>query len=281
MPKIDIILYHGGSLKNANANKGLPFEGLGIKTYYTQIDRKLKTLDELKKIVMEELCENPIVHNIKITYRMPNEIMKHRINNKYMAIETDKHVKIMFDKLERIAEVTNIELYIQLESRAVQQKDIQQTTTSLQVTVPDAQYEYSTHVEDDDVHTDSDVHADDDDDDDDDDYVDETTAINNDDDDDDDEYVDENTAINSEDFANRDKYEDMIGRWDFGDFERDIDDDEILDGSEPYVDNVISVQNITNTIPAYAPPALSFSTNTWENMVDPSHIFLCLLGERG
>ena len=73
----------------------------------------------------------------------------------------------------------------------------------------------------------------------------------------------------------------MIGRWDFGDFERDIDDDEILDGSEPYVDNVISVQNITNTILAYAPPALSFSTNTWENMVDPSHIFLCLLGERG
>ena len=186
MPEIDIILYHGGSLKNANANKGLPFEGLGIKTYYTQIDRKLKTLDELKKIVMEELCENPTVHNIKITYRMPNEIMKHRINNKYMAIETDKHVKIMFDKLERIAEVTNIELYIQLESRAVQQKDIQQTTTSLQVTVPDAQYEYSTHVEDDDVHTNSDVHADDDDDDDDDDdYVDETTAINNDDDDDD------------------------------------------------------------------------------------------------
>ena len=27
-----------------------------------------------------------------------------------------------------------------------------------------------------------------------------------------------------------------------------------------------------DTIPAYAPPALSFSANTWENMVDPSHI---------
>ena len=57
-----------------------------------------------------------------------------------MAIETDKHVKIMFDKLERIAEVTNIELYIQLEPRVVWQEDIQQTTTSLQVTVPDNQY---------------------------------------------------------------------------------------------------------------------------------------------
>ena len=45
-----------------------------------------------------------------------------------------------------------------------------------------------------------------------------------------------------------------------------------MDSSEPDADNVISVQNITNTIPAYTPPALSFSANTWENMVDPSHI---------
>ena len=39
MPEIDIIIYHGGPLKNANVNKGLSFEGPGIKTYYTQIDR--------------------------------------------------------------------------------------------------------------------------------------------------------------------------------------------------------------------------------------------------
>ena len=83
----------------------------------------------------------------------------------------------------------------------------------------------------------------------------------------------------------RDEYEDTIGR-DLGDFERDIDDDETLDGSEPYADNVISVQNITNTIPAYAPPALSFSANTRENMVDPSHIDMpfvstCVYLDRG
>ena len=117
MPEIDIILYHGGPLKNANANKGLPFEGPSIKCYYTQIDRRLKTLDELKMIVMEELCANPAVHNIQITYRMPHEVFKNRINYNYMAIETDKHVKIMFDKLERIPEINGIELYIQLESR--------------------------------------------------------------------------------------------------------------------------------------------------------------------
>ena len=105
MTVIDIMLYYGGPLKNANANKGLPFEGLGIKCYYTQIDHRLKTLDELKMIVMEELCVNPAMHNIQITYRMPHEVLKHRINYKYMAIEADKHVKIMFDKLERLLEV--------------------------------------------------------------------------------------------------------------------------------------------------------------------------------
>ena len=105
---------------------------------------------------------------------------------------------------------------------------------------------YSTHVEDDDVYGDDD-----------------------DDDDDDDDYVDETTAINGEDFVDRDEYEERIER---GDFEKDIDDDETLDYSEPDADNVISVQNITNTIPTYAPPTLSFSANTWENMVDPSNI---------
>ena len=159
----------------------------------------------------------------------------------------------MFDKLERIPEVNGIELYIQLELRAeVDIEEIQQVTTSLQVTVLDAQYEYTTHVKHDDVH------ADDDDDDED--------------DNDDDDYVDETTAINGEDFVDRDEIEERIERGDFGDFERDIDDDETLDGSEPDADNVISVQNITDTIPTYAPPALSFFANTWENMVDPSHI---------
>ena len=125
----------------------------GIKCYYTQIDRRLKALDELKMIVMEELCVNHAMHNIQITYRMPHEVLKCRINYKYMVIEAEKHVKIMFDKLERILEVNGIELYIQLESRAeVDIEEIQQTTTSLQVTVSDAQYEYFTHVKDDDVH---------------------------------------------------------------------------------------------------------------------------------
>ena len=45
-------------------------------------------------------------------------------------------------------------------------------------------------------------------------------------------------------------FEDRIEQGDFGDFERDIDDDETLDGSVPDANNVISVQNITDIIPA-------------------------------
>ena len=118
MTVIDIILYHGGPLNNANMNKGLPFEGSGIKFYYTQIDRRLKTFDELKMIVTEELYVNPVVHNIQITYCSPHEILKHWINYKYMAIEVEKHLKIMFDNMERITQISAIELYIKLESRA-------------------------------------------------------------------------------------------------------------------------------------------------------------------
>ena len=61
MTIIDIILYHSGPLNNANANKGLPFEGPGMTCYYTQIDRRLKTFDKLKMMVMEELDRKSVV----------------------------------------------------------------------------------------------------------------------------------------------------------------------------------------------------------------------------
>ena len=132
MTVIDIILYYGGQLNNTNVKKGLPFEGPGIKCYYTQIDHRLKTLDDLMIIVMEELCVNPDVHNIQITYCSLHEVLKHQINYKYMVIEAKKHVKIMFDKMERIIQVSAIELYIKLEPHAeVSVKEIQQTTTRL------------------------------------------------------------------------------------------------------------------------------------------------------
>ena len=143
MTVIDINLYYDDPFSNANANKGLSFEGPGIKCYYTQIDHRLNTLNDLKMILMKELCVNPALHNIQIIFRSPHEVFKHHINYKYMAIEADKHVKIMFDKMERIVQVKAIELYIKLEPcvEVVGAEEIQQTTTRLQDTIPNAQYD--------------------------------------------------------------------------------------------------------------------------------------------
>ena len=37
-------------------------------------------------------------------------------------------------------------------------------------------------------------------------------------------------------------------------------------------DDDISIQHYTNTTIAYTPPTELFYANTWENMVDPSHL---------
>ena len=140
-------------------------------------------------------------------------------------------------------------MYIKLEPRVeVGVEEIQQATTSLQVTIQNAQYEHFTHVEDDDDGKD---------------------------------YVDD-TAINGEDIVNRDEYEERI---DQGDFEIDIDNHEIainvhaydiFDYGEIDADNAISVQNIMNTIPTYTLPALSFSANTRANMERRTIVQVCL-----
>ena len=104
--------------------------------------------------------------------------------------------------------------------------------------------------------------------------------------DDDEDYVND-IAINGEDLVDRDEFEERIDR---GDFEIDVDDyeitanvqaDDIFDCDENDANNVIGVQNVTNTIPTYTPPALLFYANTWENMVDPSMLryHLLLLGK--
>ena len=49
-----------------------------------------------------------------------------------MAIKEDKHVKIMFNRMQKSSQVIAFELYVTLESRAeVSAKEILQTTTSL------------------------------------------------------------------------------------------------------------------------------------------------------
>ena len=48
----------------------------------------------------------------KITFCFPHEVLHQCISYRYMAIEEDKHVNIMFDRMEKMAHVNVIELYI-------------------------------------------------------------------------------------------------------------------------------------------------------------------------
>ena len=58
-----------------------------------------------------------------------------------MVITKDKHVKIMFDKMQKWEQVANFELYITLEPpMEVGVEEIVQTTTSLQFAVLDDRY---------------------------------------------------------------------------------------------------------------------------------------------
>ena len=131
---IHINIYYGGPLSNANPYDGVSFQGPGIQCYYMMIRCKLKTLNELKVKIMEELKVNLALHDIHITFRSPYEVLNQCINYRYMAITEDKHVKFMFRKMDKWKQVADFELYVTLEPRAEVgvEEEIVQTTTSLQ-----------------------------------------------------------------------------------------------------------------------------------------------------
>ena len=96
------------------------------------IRRKLKTLNDLKVKIMEELQVNLALHNIHITFHSPHEVLNKCINYRYMAITEDKHVTFMFSKMQKWENVADFELYVSLQPRAeVGIEEIIQTTTSL------------------------------------------------------------------------------------------------------------------------------------------------------
>ena len=98
MKNIDLNVYYGGPLDNPGEIDGFPFKGPSIECYYMMIRRKLKTLNDLKRKIMDELNLNPAWYDIKIIYRYPQEVHE-RINYGYMAIKEDKHVKMMFNRI--------------------------------------------------------------------------------------------------------------------------------------------------------------------------------------
>ena len=129
---IHINIYYSGPLSNANPYDGFSFQDPGIQCYYMIIRRKIKTLNDLKVKIMEELQVNPALHDIHITFRSLHEVLNQCINYRHMAITEDKHVKFMFSKMQKWEKVANFKLYVTLEPRAeVGIEEIVQITTSL------------------------------------------------------------------------------------------------------------------------------------------------------
>ena len=75
---IDINVYYGGLLINPREIDGFPFREPGIECYYMMICCKLKTLNDLKKKIMEELNLNLACYDIKIIYHYPQEVLHER-----------------------------------------------------------------------------------------------------------------------------------------------------------------------------------------------------------
>ena len=69
LKNININVYYGGALVNPEEIDGFPFKGSGIDCYYIMIRHKLKTLEDLKMKIMEELNLNPAYYDIQIIYR--------------------------------------------------------------------------------------------------------------------------------------------------------------------------------------------------------------------
>ena len=59
---------------------------------------------------MEELQVNPTLHDIHITFHSPHKVPNQCINYRYIVITEDKHVKIMFRKMQKWELVANFDL---------------------------------------------------------------------------------------------------------------------------------------------------------------------------
>ena len=129
---IHINIYYDGPLSNANPYDGFPFQGPSIQRYYKMIRCKLKTLNDLKVKIMEELQVNPALHDIHITFCSPHKVLNQCINYRHITITENKHVKFMFSKMQKWEKVADFELYVTSESRVeVGIKEIVQTNTTL------------------------------------------------------------------------------------------------------------------------------------------------------
>ena len=64
---------------------------------------------------MDELNLNLAWYDIKIIYYYLQEVLHEWINYGYMVIKEDKHVKMIFNRIQKMPQVNAVELYVSLE----------------------------------------------------------------------------------------------------------------------------------------------------------------------
>ena len=85
-------------------------------------------MKKLKNKIMKELDLDRQFHDIKIIYRTPHVVFSDHIVFTPIEIKRDKHIKIMFGRLNFTPHLKAAELYISVETRIeVGGEDVQQT----------------------------------------------------------------------------------------------------------------------------------------------------------
>ena len=99
MGSIDLYLYYGGE-PHSDVIHGVTYEGPGKRLEIIQLKKWQEiNLKKLKKKIMKELDLDRRLHDIKIIYRAPYAVFNDRIVFMPIEIKGNKHVKIMFDRI--------------------------------------------------------------------------------------------------------------------------------------------------------------------------------------
>ena len=128
MGSIDLYLYYGREPRS-DVIYGVTYEGPSKRLEIIQLKKQWEiNLKKLKKKIMKELDLNRQSHDIKIIYCSPHAVFRDRIVFTPIEIKGDKHVRIMFDRIDSTPQLKVAELYISVESRTeLGGEDVQQT----------------------------------------------------------------------------------------------------------------------------------------------------------
>ncbi|KAL0007920.1 hypothetical protein SO802_009422, partial [Lithocarpus litseifolius] len=129
MSSIDLYLYYGGEPRS-DVTYRVTYEGPSKELEIIQLKKGREiNLKKLKKKIMKELDLDRRLHDIKIIYRAPHAVFSDRIVFTPIEIKGDKHVKIMFKRINLTSQLKAAELYLSVEPRKeVGSEDVQQTT---------------------------------------------------------------------------------------------------------------------------------------------------------